>query len=142
MPIGQGLPSLATIKFNRQVQGIMPVVDQKPIGQDCDDDHHTKLVERQGKNDNDISQVFSNIPIGSAVAVQYQDGSPWTHEMVVGKGDHNHHGRSYAIQLTNNDRCISRKRRHIKPITVTSNTYLQHQSKNYPTKQQIHLQKY
>ena len=27
MPIGQGLPSLATIMFNRQVQGIMPVVD-------------------------------------------------------------------------------------------------------------------
>ena len=26
-PIGQGLPSPVTIMFNRQVQGIMPVVD-------------------------------------------------------------------------------------------------------------------
>ena len=69
MPIGQGLPSLATLMFNRQVQGIMPVLDCKPIRQDCDDDHHSKLVDRQGKNDNDTSPVFSNIPIGSGVAV-------------------------------------------------------------------------
>ena len=47
----------------------MPVLDCKPIRQDCDDNHHTKLVDRQGKNDNDTSPVFSNIPIGSAVAV-------------------------------------------------------------------------
>ena len=84
----------------------MPVVDQRPIGQDCDDDHHTKLVERQRKNDNDTSQVFSNIPIGSAVAIQHEKGSPWIHGTVVGKGNHNHHGRSYVIQLTNNGRCI------------------------------------
>ena len=37
MPIGQGLPSPATLMFHRQVQDIMPVVDGKPIGQDCDD---------------------------------------------------------------------------------------------------------
>ena len=58
MPIGQGLPSLATIMFNRQVQGIMPLVDRKPLGQDHDDDHHIKLVERQRKNDNDTSPVI------------------------------------------------------------------------------------
>ena len=68
-PIGQGLPSLVTLMFNRQVRGIMPVVDHKPIRWDCDDDHHTKLVDRHGKNDNDTSPVLSNIPIGSAVAV-------------------------------------------------------------------------
>ena len=44
--------------------------------------------------------MFSNIPIGSAVAVQHEDSSPWIHGTVVGKGDHNHHGRSYFIQLT------------------------------------------
>ena len=77
----------------------MPVVDCKPIGQDCDDDHHSKLVDRQGKNDNDTSPVFSNIPIGSAVAVQCEDGGPWTHGTVVDKGNHNHHDRSYIIQM-------------------------------------------
>ena len=49
--------------------------------------------------------------------------------MVVCKGDHNHHGRSYVIQLTNNGRCISRNRCHIKPTTITADTYLQHQAK-------------
>ena len=56
--------------------------------------------------------------MGSAVAVQHKDGGPWTHGMVVGKGNHNHHGRAYVIQLTNNGRCISRNRCHIKPTTV------------------------
>ena len=43
-PLGQGLPSPATLMFNRQVHGIMPVLDRKPIVQDCDDDHHKKLI--------------------------------------------------------------------------------------------------
>ena len=128
MPIGQGLPRPVTLMFNRQVQGIMPVVDRKPIGQDCNENHHTKLVDRQGKNDNDTSPVFSNIPIGSAVAVQHEDSGPWTHGTVVGKGNLNHHGRSYSIQFTNNGRCISRNRQHIKNTTVTADTYLQHKS--------------
>ena len=116
----------------------MPVLDHKPIGQDCDDDHHTKLVDRQGRNDNDTSPVFSNIPIGSAVAVQCGDSRPWTNGTVVDMGNHNHHDRSYIIQLTNNGRCISRNRWHIKPTTVTADKYLQHQSnkqsniKTYP----------
>ena len=134
MPIGQGLPSTVTIMFNRQVQGIMPVVDQKSLGQDHDDDHHIKLVERQRKNDNDTSPVFSNIPIGSAVAVQCKDSSLWTHGTVVGKGDHNHHDRSYVIQLTINGRHISRNRHHINPTTITVDTYLQHQSKTLSNK--------
>ena len=128
MPIVQGLPSPATLMFNRQVGGIMPVVDCKPIKQDCDDDPHSKLIDRQGKNDNDTSSMFSNIPIGSAVAVQCEDGGPWTHGTVVDMGDHNNHDRSYIIQLTKNGRCISRNRGHIKPTTVTADTYLQHQS--------------
>ena len=68
--LGQGLLSLATVMFNRQVQGIMPVLDCKPMRQDCDDDHHNKLVDRQQKNNNDALPVFACIPIGSAVAVQ------------------------------------------------------------------------
>ena len=126
MPIGQGLPNLATLMFNRQVQGIMPVVDHKPIGQDCHDDHHSKLVDRQGKNDNDTSPVFSNIPIGSAAAVQHEDGGPWTHGTVVDTGNHNHHDRSYIIQLTTSGRHISRNRWHTRPTTVTEDKYIQH----------------
>ena len=104
----------------------MPVVDCKPIRQDCDEDHHSKLVDRQGKNDNDTSPVFSNIPIGSAVAVQHGDSRSWTYETVVNMGDHNHHGRSY-YSAHKKGRCISRNRWHIKPTTVTAEMYLQHQ---------------
>ena len=70
MPLGQGLLNPATLMLNRQVLGIMPVLDCKPIGQGCGDDHHNKLVDRQHKNDNDALPVFPYIPIASAVAIQ------------------------------------------------------------------------
>ena len=57
-PLGPGLPSLATLLFNRQVRGIMPVLDHKPIGQDHDDEHYGKLMDKQHKNDNDTHQCF------------------------------------------------------------------------------------
>ena len=106
-PLGQGLLSLATLMFNRPVCGIMPIVDHKPIGEDCDDDHHHKLVDRQQRNNNDASPVFAYIPIGSNVAVQQEDGGLWTHGMIMGTGIHNHHDRSYTIHLTTNGRCIT-----------------------------------
>ena len=70
MPLGQGLLSLATLMFNRQVHSIMPVLDCKPLVKDCDDDHHNKLIDRQQKSTNDTSAIFPCIPIGSAVVVQ------------------------------------------------------------------------
>ena len=132
MPLGQGLPSLATLMFSRQVCGVMPVIDQKPLIKDCDDNHHNKLIERQLKNTNDASSIFLRIPIGSAVAVQQEDGRLWTHGTIVGTGDHNQHDKSYMIQLTTNGRCITCNRCHIKPTTVAANTYIQYHS----TKQQ------
>ena len=103
-PLGQGLLRPATLTFNRQVCGIMPVLDHKPVGQACDDNHHSKLVDRQNKNNNDASTVFALLPIGSAVMVQHEDGGPWTHGTIVYTADHNHHHHAYAIQLTTNGR--------------------------------------
>ena len=100
--LGQGLLSPETLMFNRQVCGIMPVIDCSPIGQDCDDDHHGKLADRQHTNYNNSSPVFASIPIWSAVVVQQEDGWPWTHGTIVGMGDHSHHDRAYTIQLTTN----------------------------------------
>ena len=85
----------------------MPVLDDKPIRQNHDDDHYGKVMDRQHKNDNDTPPVFSYIPTRSAVEVQQEDGGPWTHGTVVGSGNYNHHGRSYIIQLTTNGRCIT-----------------------------------
>ena len=117
-PLVQGLPSLAMLLFNHLVCGIMPVLDRKPASVDNDDEHHKILMYRQGKNDpnNDTSQAFVSIPIGSTVAVQWEDGGPWTHGTIVGKGDHNHHNRSYKIQVTTTG----------KLITCTDNTSSQH----------------
>ena len=71
-PLGLDLPSLATLLFNQQVCGVMPVINRKPIGGDNENEYHSKLVHRQCKNNtnNDTSQVFAHIPIGSTVAVQ------------------------------------------------------------------------
>ena len=68
-PLGHGLLSLATLMFNRPVHGIMPIIDCKPLVEDCDD-CHAKLIERQQKNNNDTAATSPCIPIGSAVAVQ------------------------------------------------------------------------
>ena len=127
-PLGQGLPSPATLMFNRPVHSIMPIIDCKPLVEDCDDDCHAKIIERQQKNNNDTAVTFSCIPIGSAVVVQQEDDGPWTHGTVVGIGDHNHHDKSYTIQLTTSDRCITHNRHHIKPTAVTADTYIQYQS--------------
>ena len=86
----------------------MPVLDRKSVGKDNDDEHHSRLVDRQHKNDNDASPMFAFIPIGSAVAVQQEDGGLWTNGTIVGTGDHNHNNCSYTIQLTTNGRRITR----------------------------------
>ena len=69
-PLGQGLPSPATLMFNQQVCSIMPVLDQEPIGEDYDDKCHGKLIDRQHKNNNNASLIFTSITIGSAIVVQ------------------------------------------------------------------------
>ena len=58
----------------------MPVLDHKPVRQDCDDDHHSKLIDRQYKNDDNTPPAFPYIPIGSTVVVQQEDGGLWTME--------------------------------------------------------------
>ena len=124
--LGPGLPSLATLMFNRQVCCIMPVLDQKPISKDYDDKHHSKLLDRQHKNNNDASPVFASLPTGSAVVVQQENSRAWTHATVVNTGDHNHHDQVYTIQLTTNGRQITHNRWHIKPTSVTADTYLKY----------------
>ena len=45
----------------------MPVIVRKPMGRDTDDEHHTMLIGRQCKNNNDASPVFAPISIGPTV---------------------------------------------------------------------------
>ena len=41
-PLGQGIPSPATLLLNHLMHGIMPVLDRKLVGVDNDDEHHKK----------------------------------------------------------------------------------------------------
>ena len=50
-PLGQGLPSPATLLFNHLARGIIPVMDRPSINIDNDDEHHQTLMHWQGKND-------------------------------------------------------------------------------------------
>ena len=109
-PVGPGLPSLAILLFNQPVCSIIPVLDRKPVGKEYDEEHHSSLVDRQHKNDNDASPMFTFIPIGSAVVVKWEDGGPWTHGTIVGTGDHNHNNCSYTVQLITNGRRITHNR--------------------------------
>ena len=88
----------------------MPVLEWKPVGEDYDDEHHSKLLDRQHKNNDDASPIFASIPTQSAVAVQQEDGGLWTHGTIVDTGDHNHHDHACIIQLTTIGRRITYNR--------------------------------
>ena len=50
-PMGQGLPSPATLLYDCLVRGIMPVMDRQPTNIDNNDNLHKNLMHRQGRND-------------------------------------------------------------------------------------------
>ena len=63
------------------------MINRRPAHLDNDDEYHIILIPRQSKNNtnNDVSQVFVYVPIGSTVAVQWEDRGPWTHGTIVGR---------------------------------------------------------
>ena len=77
--LGQGLLSLATLMFNRQVWDIMSVLECMPIGKDNDDEHHSKLIDRKNKN----NWCFTSVCIPphrvscSSPASRWQTMDPW-----------------------------------------------------------------
>ena len=108
-PLGQGLPSPVTLLFNCLVRGIMPRINRLLINTDSDDEHHTVLVNRHHRNEQDIdtSKNFVSLPIGSTVVVQGEDRGLWTHGTIEDKGNHHHHDRSYKICITKTGRIIT-----------------------------------
>ena len=78
MPLGQGLPSPATMLFNCLIRGIMPVINKLPVGSNNDEEHYKVITDRQTRNDtgNDTSKSFVSLPI----VVQQKDGGPWNNQ--------------------------------------------------------------
>ena len=102
IPLGHGLPSPATTLFNCPITGIMPIIIRPLVGIDNDEEHHEAIIKRQSKNDKEKhkSKYFVSIPIGSTVVVQEENWGPWTHGTIEGRGDQNHHDRSYHNCIT------------------------------------------
>ena len=48
-------------------------------------------------------KYYISIPIGSTVVVRWEDGGPWTHGMIEGKGSQNYHDISYHIRIKQDD---------------------------------------
>ena len=65
-----------------------------------------------------------SIPIGSTVAVQREDGGPWTHCTIEGKGDQNYHDRLYHICTTKTGRLVTQNRQHLRPTQKSAKQYL------------------
>ena len=101
-PLGQGLPSPATMLFNCLIRGIMPVINRLLVGSNNDEEHHKVIIDRQSRNDkgDDTSKCFVSLPIQSTVVVQWEDRGAWIHGTIETKGDHNCHNRSYKIWIT------------------------------------------
>ena len=79
------------------------------------------LVNRQTKDDKNqgIPRNYVFIPTGSTVAVQHEDGGLWTNGTVEGKGNHNHHDRSYNIHITKTEQLVTSDRKHIQTTQIT-----------------------
>ena len=123
------MQSPATLLFNCQIRGIMPIINRPPVGLNKDDEHYEVWVKRQTNNDksNDTPRMYASIPIGSTVAVQCEDWGPQTHGTVEGKGDYNDNDRSYTIWGTKTEQLITRNSKHVKPAYIKAKQYLQDQ---------------
>ena len=128
-PLGQGLPSPVTLLFNHPTRGIMLKLNRPPINTNNDDDHYKTLVEIQSKagKNYDTLRNYNLIPIGSTVVDQSEDKGPWTHGTVMGKEDNNHNDQEYKIHMTKTGQLITRNRKHVKVMPITSKQYLRDQ---------------
>ena len=96
---------------------------------DNDDEHYKTLINRQARNDKkyDTDRNYDLFSIGSTVAVQWEDGGPWTHGTVVGRCHHNDNSRSYTVRVTKTGDIIIRNNKHIKTTPITAEQYLRDQ---------------
>ena len=91
-PLGQGLPSPATLLFNHPIKGIMPILNRPPVHTNNNDDHYETLVERQAKADKyyDTLRNYNSIQMGSTVVIQREDGRLQNYGTKIEKGDQKH----------------------------------------------------
>ena len=63
--------------------------------------------------DSMLSKQYHCRTTTKTIVVQQEDRGLWTHATIIGKGNHNHHNRSYKIQVTSTGRIMTHNRQHI-----------------------------
>ena len=90
---------------------------------DNDESNHTALIKGQSHLDVQVLRK-TFLPTGLPVAVQCEDGRPWTHGTVVWHGSDDHHDRNYKIQVPKMGHIITRTNWHVKTTLITEEEYL------------------
>ena len=67
------------------------------------------------------------LPTGSTIAVQHEDGRPWTHGTITKHGNPAHYGQSYKVWILKTACIVTRIMRHIKKTLITAEQYIRHQ---------------
>ena len=120
--IGAGLPSPATMLFNRLIESLSPEMNRDPINVNNDNLYCEALETCLRKNDA-VKDTQKDPPIfitGATVAVQWDDGGLWTYGVIVKPNNDDHRERwSYTTWVTMTDRLIMWNSKHICSINVT-----------------------
>ena len=116
MPVVAGLPSPATMWFNRPIKGLLPQMSRELINVNSYDMHYVDLEAHQKNMIRTL--ILKTHPFafltGVRVAVQWKDGWLWMHGVIVEPNAIDHRACPCNIQVTKTDRLI----------TTTQNTYV------------------
>ena len=101
-PFGTGLPSPVTPLFNRPIQALLPQMNSEPINIYIDNDHFQALKAHQDKylKGYDTHKGSLTFTIDFTVVVQWEDGGPLMHEVIVESNSTDHNGWSYITSTT------------------------------------------
>ena len=110
MLVGAGLPSPATMLFNKLMKGLLPQMNRDPIYVSNDDPYPEALEACQMKNDKgkDTQTILLFL-----LPLQQQNRGLWKHSMIFKPNNDDHRGPSYTIQVMKTRRLITWNSLHI-----------------------------
>ena len=129
-PIGMRLPCPAT-HFKQANQSPITQMNGEPINLNAEKEYYDVLRTWQDKyiKGSDTQKDLFSIPIGCTVAVQHEDGGPWTQGIMEEMNDTDQPRWSYIIRVMKTGRLIMCNTRHICRTPTTIEQYLWEQIK-------------
>ena len=108
------------------MRGIMLVFNRSTINADNDDDHYEALVARQLKAGKKFGTIrdYNSIPIGSTVAVQWEERKLWTPGTVIDKDDYSHSDFSNRLKVMKTEWLTIRNSKNMKATPIMNQLYL------------------